>query len=151
MTHELYLSKEKRYNNLDYSFVFDYKNILKRDFKDTPSRKSKKTYFTVNEWKELIAKVKDIIPFHYIIFRLMVATCRIGGLVKIKVSEINLDIGFFYSIEKHGDVRYFFEKKFIQDLKWFIMRKGGNLIMIGYSQVREINRNIFRQILLEKI
>ena len=54
----------------------------------------------------------------------METTCRIGGLVKIKVSEINLDIGFFSSTEKNGDVRYFFDKNLIQDLKWFILRKG---------------------------
>jgi integrase len=134
---------------INYGYLLDYKKILGRDFRDLPSKTITKNYLNATDWTTLIHQIKEKNQYHYVILRLFESGCRVGGLVRIKLENLNLEIGYFDSIEKTGKVRYFIPNSLIPELKWFILRTDPKCYLLG-KKLQNIHENTIRQEILHK-
>jgi site-specific recombinase XerD len=116
------LKAEGLCTKLDYNFVFSDDFCPKFSQK---GHKRRKIIPSPGEYLSFLREVKKSNLEHYIMFKMLVSACRRGGLVSVKVCDINFDLNCFVCHEKptkwaSGENNYFFPSHFKKELRWYI-------------------------------
>lgn len=121
------ISEGKKYER-NYQFIFSPEYF---EFKETSTHRIKKNFITAKDYLIFLNEIRTEYKntHDYILFRFFQSSCRGHGLCNIRIKDINLEIGFFDTLDKakmgsSGKCRYFLPKDFLPEIRAYLMQQG---------------------------
>jgi integrase len=135
-----YLSVGKDYNNIKYDYILSDKTLKRGGGFSEGGYTMKKTFMTAEDIQSLIEKALNCNDRHYITIKLLLSSCRTGGLLSIRFNNVDFNGCFFDAYEKGTQGkksgkqlnRYFMTRKTTNELMWYCKKysiQGNDLIL----------------------
>lgn len=122
----------------DYPYIFSDEFY---EFSEGSKTRIEKHWLEANQLIEFYQEVKGKNPQHYVIFRVFLSSCRVGGLVHILVKNIDFEKRIFETQEKptkksSGWNTYHFPKSLVPEIRAYILQKnlGPDDLLFSYSE-----------------